>query len=1037
MATYNHGIHEYQLNRGSDNYVSGICANKIIFVFMTTIRKALAAALTVLLMSGDGAAQSRTHTRTIETGGPKRNWVDSMYNRLTQEERIGQLMMVAAYSGTKQYNEEAITALIAAHQIGGLTFMQGGPVRQAMQTNKYQRMAQTPLLISMDAEWGLGMRLDSVRNFPRQMLLGATRDTDLVYRMGLAIAAQCKRLGVHIDFAPDVDVNNNAANPVINTRSFGEDKTWVARLGIAYMRGLQKGGVIASAKHFPGHGNTSVDSHKDLPVISASVPELDTLELYPFKRMIAAGVKSVMVAHLNVPALDTEAHVPTSLSKNAVTGLLRNRMGYNGLIITDALRMDGVAKYFPAGEAALRAFAAGNDILLFPQDVPAAITRIKNALDSGMIAPAALEQSVKKILAAKYDAGLAEWKDIDTANLVEDLNQHIDLIRAQAATRGATLVKDDNQVLNKLVENMRLAYIGINADTTTVLYETLHKAYPRVEPKWMPKGSNGKNMRKILESMPNYNAVVIALHNVSNTPGNSYGLGDSVVEFLQQAACKNNVMVTLMGNAYAMQYFCGAQSALVGYEDDSASQRIVGEILTKKIKARGKLPVTACIGGKSVCPAPVAAPAIVKEAPHDLKQIMYPKDAGVIDQTALDRLDLFMARCIADGVFPGCRLLAARDGKVFYDKAFGYLKYDKKQPVDTNTLYDVASCTKMLATNIAVMRLYEQGKLDLEKTIGDYLPQAKGTNKAALKIKDLLLHQAGMRGWIPFYKEAVDEDGHPKNDLFKKKIKGDYNIEVARNLYMRADYIDTMWSRIYASPLDNAGKSVYSDLDFIFLAAIVQQITGKPIDKYAEEQFYKPLGLKHITYLPLTKFDTMQIAPTEWDLNFRRQTLRGYVHDPGAAMMGGVAGHAGLFATAGDAAVLFQLLLNKGVYGGVRYFKAATVEQFTAYGSKLNHRGLGFDKPATDADNAGPAGDRTSGLAFGHQGFTGTCVWADPATGIVFVFLSNRVNPSADNTKINKQNVRTIAQDYIYESIGIPVNHNRMEVYKKQVGDKK
>jgi beta-glucosidase-like glycosyl hydrolase/CubicO group peptidase (beta-lactamase class C family) len=1001
---------------------------------MTTFRKAIGAVLTVLCMAGNNAfAQSRTHTRILDTDGPKRNWVDNQYSKLTQEERIGQLMMVAAYSGGKLYNEEAITALITAHQIGGLTFMQGGPVRQAMLTNRYQHMAQTPLLISMDAEWGLGMRLDSVRSFPRQMMLGATRDTDLVFRMGLAIAAQCKRLGVHIDFAPDVDVNNNAANPVINTRSFGEDKNWVARLGIAYMRGLQRGGVIASAKHFPGHGNTSVDSHKDLPLITASVPELDTLELYPFKRLIAAGVKSVMVAHLQVPALDTEAHVPTSLSKNAVTGLLRNKMGYNGLIITDALRMDGVAKYFPAGEAALRAFAAGNDILLFPQDVPEAIARIKNALDSGLIPATALEHSVKKILGAKYDAGLSEWKDIDTANLADDLNKQIDPIREQAATRGATLLKDDNQIMNKLGDNMRVAYIGINADTTTVLYESLHKNYARVEPKWMPKGSNGKNMRKILESLHNYNAVIVALHNVSNTPGNSYGMGDSVVAFLQEVACKNNVLVALMGNAYAMQYFCGAQSVLVGYEDDSISQRIAGDILMKKIKARGKLPVTACIGGKSICPAPMAPPAIVKDVPHDLRAVLYPKDAGVIDQTALDRLDMFMARNIADGVFPGCRLLAARDGKVFFDKAFGYMKYDKKQKVDTNTLYDVASCTKMLATNIAVMRLYEQGKLDLEKTIGDYLPKARGTNKAPLKIKDLLLHQAGMRGWIPFYKEVVDEDGSPDKDVFKKKSKGDYTIEVARNLYMRKDYIDTMWSRIYASPLDNAGKSVYSDLDFIFLAAIVQQITGKPIDKYAEEQFYKPLGLKHIAYNPLSSFDTQQIAPTEWDLNFRRQTLRGYVHDPGAAMMGGVAGHAGLFATAGDAAVIFQLLLNKGTYGGTRYFKAATVEQFTAYGSKLNHRGLGFDKPATDADNAGPAGDRTSGLAFGHQGFTGTCVWADPATGIVFVFLSNRVHPSADNTKINKQNVRTVAQDYIYESIGIPVNHNRMDVYKKQL----
>jgi len=345
----------------------------------------------------------------------------------------------------------------------------------------------------------------------------------------------------------------------------------------------------------------------------------------------------------------------------------------------------------------------------------------------------------------------------------------------------------------------------------------------------------------------------------------------------------------------------------------------------------------------------------------------------------------------------------------------------------------MASCTKVLATTLAVMRLYEQGKLQLDKTLADYLPQARGTNKAGLRIRDILLHQAGLKGWIPFYKQVVDDNGSLLPALTRQSPQEGFNVQVARNVFLRNDFIDTMWSQIYASPLTNAGKFLYSDLDFYFLYAVVQHITGKTLDKYVDDEFYKPLGLKRTTFNPLTKFDTTQIAPTELESTFRSQLLRGYVHDPGAALLGGVGGHAGLFATAHDVAVIFQMLLNKGTYAGKRYFKASTIDLFTAYNSKISHRGLAFDKPATDEDDGGPAGDRCSGLAFGHQGFTGTCAWADPATGIVFVFLSNRVYPSGANVKINKLNVRTTAQDYIYQSFGVPVNHERMNTYKAQV----
>jgi beta-glucosidase-like glycosyl hydrolase/CubicO group peptidase (beta-lactamase class C family) len=998
---------------------------------MGSFRLVVTTALCFLVIAFSVQALPKGKSKLAEYNAAKNLWVDSVYNKLTEDERIGQLFMVAAYPGGKNYNEDQVTKLLADHQIGGLIFMQGGPVRQAKLTNRYQHLAQLPLLLSMDAEWGIGMRLDSVKNFPREMMLGATHDTDLVYRVGAAIAQQCKRLAVNIDFAPDVDVNNNAANPVINSRSFGEDKVWVSKLGIAFMRGLQRNGVMACAKHFPGHGNTSVDSHKDLPLVPRTVEQLDSTELYPFKQLIAAGVKSVMVAHLEVPALDTTPHVPTTLSKNAVTGLLKNKLGFNGLIFTDALNMQGVTKYFPAGDADFRAFEAGNDVLLFSQDVPAALGKIRNAIDSGIIPQQMLETSVKKILAAKYDAGLyAGWKDIDTNNITADLNKYVDTIRMQVAKAAITIVRDDNQALKKVNENMRIGYVGVNANTSTPLYERLNDEFNNVKAEWLPKGSPADTIQKVLDGMPKYDMTIIAVHNLSFAPGNNYGLSDEAVNFLQQAGCRNNVLVVLMGNAYVMQYFCGAGSVVVAYEDDTLTENAVANLLLKKTKTKGRLPVTACVNGISICPAPARAPVIAKEASNELRKVFYPSDAGVVDQKALDRLDMFMARNIADGVFPGCRVLAARNGKVFYDKAFGYTRYDKMHPVDTNMLYDMASCTKVLATTISVMKLYEQGKLDLDKTLGDYLPQARGTNKAGLRIRDVLLHQAGLRGWIPFYKETVDDDGKLKPELYRKTQSPGFDIHVAKDVWLRSDYIDTMWAKIYASPLDNAGKMVYSDLDFYFMAAVVKQITGKTIDKYAEDEFYKPMGLKRITYLPLNKFDTSQIVPSEIEVTFRSQMLWGYVHDPGAAMVGGVAGHAGVFADAHDVAAIFQMLLNKGVYGTKRYFKPSTVDMFTAYNSKISHRGLGFDKPLPDPDDAGPAGERCSGLAFGHQGFTGTCVWADPATGIVFVFLSNRVFPSGANTKITKLGVRTTAQDYIYEALGVPVDHNRAVVYK-------
>lgn len=980
-------------------------------------------------------AQSRVQIQATPDGAARTKWVDSVYKSLNQEERIGQLFMVAAYSGGKNFNQAAIEELIRKHQIGGLIFMQGGPLRQASLTNRYQAMAQVPLLISMDAEWGLGMRLDSVLNFPRQMMLGATRDTALMYQVGMAIAYQCRRLGVHINFSPDVDINNNAENPVINSRSFGENRYWVTQMGKAYMRGLQDNGVMACLKHFPGHGNTNVDSHKDLPVIRRSMAELQETELYPFKKLINEGAQSVMIAHLDVPALEKETHIPTTLSKNTITNLLKGELGFKGLVFTDALNMEGVTKYFEPGAVDLRAFLAGNDVLLFSQNVPLAIERIRAAIDNGTIPKEELERRVKKILRAKYDYKLHRLEPVNTVNLTEDINQFTQALRVKVARAAATLVKDDHKLLPKLSgKSPKVQYIGVNT-SSSVLEKELSRSFPGMASAWVPNGKASTDADRALRSLDRYDVNIVAIHNSSFYPARNYGLDAALLQLLKKVQTHPKTIIVLMGNAYIMQHLCHAGAALILYEDDTLSQKAAASVLSGDVIPRGKLPVTVCgtlTAGKTAVNE--TNPAI----PYDLKKADKPKTDSLVAPAALDQLDAFINRCVSDRVFPGCRIYASQNGKVIYDKSFGYLDYRKVSPVNGNTIYDIASVTKVIATTLAVMRLYEQGKLDLDKKLKDYLSWTTGSDKGKLSIRNLLLHQAGLKSWIPFYKETLDPvGGGLRTDLYTGSPSPGWNTRVARSLYVKNDFCDTLWKRIMDQPLEISGKYTYSDLDFYFLQRVVEQISGQTLDEYVQSNFYEPMGLNNISYNPLKKYPVTNIAPTENDKLFRHQQLQGYVHDQGAALLGGVAGHAGVFATAQDVGAIFEMLLKNGVYNGRRYFTAATVQQFTAYGSRSSRRALGFDKPANERADAGPAGDRCSGLSYGHQGFTGTCAWADPATGIVFVFLSNRVYPDADNNAINKLSVRTKAQDYIYESLGIPVNRSRPEIYQEQMKPKK
>ncbi|RYZ49200.1 MAG: hypothetical protein EOP49_16860, partial [Sphingobacteriales bacterium] len=739
--------------------------------------------------------------------------------------------------------------------------------------------------------------------------------------------------------------------------------------------------------------------------------------------------------HLQVPALEATEGVPTTLSKSTITSLLKGQLGFKGLVFTDALNMDGVAKYYQPGEVDLKAFIAGNDVLLFSQNVPLAINKISAAIDSGLVTEHELELRVKKLLIAKYNAGLSKVRSIDTNNIVADLNKAIEPIRAEAYAKGITLVKDEEGLLGRLLTpDARVSYIGINTGENH-LFRSLRSRIPDLRFDWLAKNSTPQDLNRIREGIPGNDVTIVGIHNMAFYPtGGNYGLDAQQVELLKGLDTLPNVVFVVMGNPYLAKHFCNAESLLIGYEDDSIGQAAMARILLRETRAVGRLPVTPCPGLKQeeVAPEEPAASLASTRGVYDLKHVEFVEDAGVKNEQALQKLSMFMQRAIVSGAFPGARIIASKNGKIFYDEAFGYMDYSKTSRVELNTIYDIASMTKILSTNLAVMKLYDQGKLDLNKKLGDYLKWTKGSNKASITIRDLLLHQAGLKAWIPFYTQTL-QDGKASPRYYSSTRNASFSVPVARDLFLRNDYPDSIWAAILESPLETKGKYVYSDLDFYFLAAVVEQLTGKPLNEYVEDHFYKPMGLKRIGYLPLKKHKLSEIAPTEKDMIFRKQLVHGYVHDQGAALFGGVAGHAGVFSQAEDAAALFQMLLNNGMYKGRRYFKEATVTKFASYQVPGSRRGLGFDKPSADRDDGGPAGNRVSGYAIGHQGFTGTCGWADPETGVVFVFLSNRVYPTAENNNINRQSIRTVTQDYIYEALGIPVNRSRADLHRRQV----
>jgi beta-glucosidase-like glycosyl hydrolase/CubicO group peptidase (beta-lactamase class C family) len=971
------------------------------------------ALLSVVIFSFAGTSFAQQMSR-------KQQWVDSMFSTLSTEEKITQLMVIRTSSmdgqGNQIFFDDKTDEAVKKFNVGAVCLFQGMPQQQAALLNRIQGMAKTPIMVTVDGEWGLGMRFGGVQSFPYQLTMGALPDAELVYRIGRAIADQCRRMNIHVNFSPVVDVNNNPANPVIGVRSFGEDKYKVALMGTRIMQGMQDAGIMACAKHFPGHGDVSVDSHYDLPVIGKSRTQLDSLELYPFREVFQNGIGSVMVAHLYIPAIDTTANRATSLSPNNITQLMRNELGYQGLTFTDALEMKGVAKFFPAGEASVQSLIAGNDMICLPGDVALALEAIQAAIAAGRLSQQAVDAKCRRVLEAKYDYVNGRTRPVEVMNLTTDLNASVATLRREVAEQALTVLRRDSawRHFGKTGKSKPdHAYVLVGSNPVNNLLKLMKKQ--GVTTYYLPLNATASSADSLWKRINagRHKRLVVGLHNLGRGPANNFGLGADAAAFVNKLGEKPQSSLLIFGNPYALLNVAeqSFSTLTVCYEDDSVFQAVAYDWLLARFKAVGTLPVT-------------VGPYTYDSGLSDVGglAVAQPRTLGMKPE-ALEAIDTIAAEGISKGAFPGCVVTVLRKGKLVFQKAYGHYSYDKAIPMTPRTIFDLASVTKISATTVAAMKLYEEGKLDLKKKASDYVPWLRGTDKEAITIENLLLHQAGLVSFIPFYRETLDATGTPSSAIFTKYKKPPYLVDVTDALFMRPDWQDTMRSRIISSTVNTKElKLVYSDNDFIILGNVVEAITGKGLHQYAQDAFYKPLGMATTGFRPYEHFSNSQIAPTEKEKQFRQGLLWGYTHDPGAAMFGNVAGHAGLFSNANDLAKLYQMLLNGGEYNGKRYLKKETIDWFTSYQTPISHRGLGFDKPYKDndrrpVDRAYPS-KSVSHHTFGHTGYTGTCVWVDPKEELIYIFLSNRVHPyGGDNTKLSTLNIRPRIQEAIYASL--------------------
>ena len=957
-----------------------------------------------------------------------RHWVDSVMDKLSFKEKVGQLFIYTIAPVDTKRNLELLREVIDTYKVGGLLFSGGKMQNQVELTNRAQRQAKVPLMITFDGEWGLAMRLRGMPVFPRNMVLGCIRDNKLLYEYGREVARQCRQIGVQVNFAPVADVNINPENPVINTRSFGEDPIQVADKVIAYASGLESGGVLSVCKHFPGHGDTDVDSHKALPVLPFTRERLDSVELYPFKEAIRAGLGGMMVGHLQVPVIEPIGGLPSSLSRNVVYDLLTDELAFKGLIFTDALAMKGVAGN---GYVSLQALKAGNDMVLSPRNLKEEIPAVLEAIEKGEFTREDIESKCRKVLTYKYVLGLKKKSYVQLSGLEQRINspQTRDLVR-RLNLAAITVLNNKNHILplhTDKEQTIALLEVGDPGETDALAKQL--SRYTSLARFSLRANQTEEENQRLRDSLSTYKRIIVAVSEQRLAPYQPF-----FAKFVPESPAIYLFFTPGKMMLQIQRAVAHASAVVLGHSYNSDVQRQVADVLFAKASADGQL--SASLG--ELFPTGAGVTITPKTPLH-----FVPEEYG-LSSAHLKRIDSIALDGIRQGAYPGCQVVVLKNGHVMFDKAFGTYTGKGSSRVESTNIYDLASLSKTTGTLLAIMKLYDKGRFNLTDKISDHLPFLQRTDKKDITIQEILYHQSGLPSWIPFYQEAIDKDSydgrlfsarkdarHPlqlgttswANPKFKFKSEyvssvktGDYTVQICDSLWLNRSFRKVIEEKIAEAPLKQK-RYVYSDVGFILLGMLVEQLAGMPMEAYLQREFYEPMGLEHTGYLPLRRFAKSEIVPSNKDRFLRKETLQGFVHDEASAFFGGLAGNAGLFSTARDVARVYQMLLNGGEIDGQRYLIKETCQLFTTETSKISRRGLGFDKPDADDPKKGNCAPAAPAEVYGHTGFTGTCAWVDPVNELVYVFLSNRIYPGVTNRKLNQLHIRERIQGVIYDAM--------------------
>ena len=953
-----------------------------------------------------------------------RIWVEERLSKMTLKEKIGQLFIHTVAPQNTPQNKKNIQNAVKEYKVGGLLFSGGKLADQVNLTNYAQEMAEVPLLLTFDGEWGLAMRLKETLDFPRNRVLGCIQDNTLLYEYGKEVARQCREIGVHVNFAPVADVDNNPQNPVINTRSFGGDPKNVAEKVIAYSQGLEEGGVLSVTKHFPGHGDTNVDSHKALPVLNFTKERLDSIELYPFRKAVSVGLGGVMVGHLEVPKLSAK---PASLSTDII-GLLKNEFGFKGLVFTDALEMKGISNNL---DVCARALMAGNDMLLAPRNLKRELDGVLNAVKKGTLTEEVITEKCRKVLTFKYALGLHQKQFIQLSGLEQRLNRpEAKALKERMQKASVTVASNATGVLPLEMNLKGTVVVNIGKPSEGQVFHKQLNRYisaDRIQ-------ANADSLVTLRKRLANYERVIVVLHT------EKYDAYKSLLNTLSEQKSLIYVYLTPLRRMYNKgPEWKKASAVVLGHSNDEVMQTYVADVLVGKEIPEGRVSVE--VEGFL---KPGSGVTLGKES----VKVYRPQDYGM-DPTVLNKIDEIVLEGIKAEAYPGCQVLILKDGAPIYDKCFGSFTYEPSSKVSSEHLYDLASLTKTTATLLAVMKLYDEGIFGLTDRISKYVPVLKGSPKERITIEELLLHQSGLPAFWPFYREAIDDSSYV-GTFFKARPDADHRFQVDRKTYVvnrfnyKKEFVSPVPSdsfplrisdSLYISP--NFSKLMlemiasddiplrdrryrYSCLNFMLLKEMVECLAGEPLDVYLEREFYRPMGMEHTLYKPLERFPKEQVVPTiRQDYLRNRMKLQGFVHDEIAAFMGGVSGNAGLFSNARDVAKVYQMLIDGGMYDGKRYFSLETCNLFMTKTSHISRRGLGFDKPDKLNPTKSPCAEEAPAEVVGHTGFTGTCAWADPKNRLVFVFLSNRIYPRVfDHKALMSLNIRPRIQQVMYQALG-------------------